>query len=967
MLPILKILILDASAADVEKIKQVLINSGIHFEYELVNNKIDFINALTLFKPTLILSENNIPNFNSIQVIEHLKAANILLPYILVTTEINETLLVQIIKLGASGYVLKNNLLRLPIAVKNTIEISKQLEDKIKAKIELEKNETNYREMLQRITDSFAAIDSSLCYTYMNEKCSELMGCNPVEIIGKNIYKEFPEIIGQPFQIALDKAITTQQNINEEFFYEPFNKWLECRIYPNSHGTSIYFTDITERKIEREKLVKSVQRNIAFIAAIPDLIFIINKQGIFTDFHPAKNKTTLTQPENFLRKNIKEILPIELAIETIKNIEIALETGVSPKHRYQLNYPDGVHYFEARYAVVNETEVLIIVREITGEIEADNKLLKINEALEAAEELAKLGSWSFNLNTQERIWSKQMFRLFNLEPAATAISNEAFINYTHPNDRDLIFENIALLAKGILPPKTIYLTNPQVMPLKYFEPTFKIVTDENGNPYKFTGTLNDITEQIITENLLKENEAKYRTLIEQASDAILLVDDSLKYIEVNNAACKLFGFTKAELLNQTVNDFTVITKQDLPLQFDELKKGKSIMINRVFKHNDGTLIPIEISATMLPNGNFLAIVRDISERNKTEVLLQGENEVMEMIASGKPLKNILNKIAVNFEMLSNKAICSILLLDNDGLHLRHGAGPGLPDAYNNAIDGVTIGSMVGSCGTAAFTKERVIVSDIANDPLWINFRDLALGFNLKACWSTPILNNQNNVLGTFAIYYNEIRTPVPEEIILIDRSAKLVKLALVHFNNELILKDSEERYRTLAEAIPDYIMRYDKEGRHTYMNQAALDISGLKRSDVIGKSHLEAGFDAEQAAFWEEKINNVFKTGISFQEQFAWESAKGKIYLDWRLSPEMDENGNVKSVLGVSRDITVLKIAEENIRKLNEELEQKVKERTAELQTANFELKEIVDLFVGREQKIIELKKELAKVKLSIK
>ena len=81
----------------------------------------------------------------------------------------------------------------------------------------------------------------------------------------------------------------------------------------------------------------------------------------------------------------------------------------------------------------------------------------------------------------------------------------------------------------------------------------------------------------------------------------------------------------------------------------------------------------------------------------------------------------------------------------------------------------------------------------------------------------------------------------------------------------------------------------------------------------------------------------------------------------------MDENGNVKSVLGVSRDITVLKIAEENIRKLNEELEQKVKERTAELQTANFELKEIVDLFVGREQKIIELKKELAKVKLSIK
>ncbi len=137
-------------------------------------------------------------------------------------------------------------------------------------------------------------------------------------------------------------------------------------------------------------------------------------------------------------------------------------------------------------------------------------------------------------------------------------------------------------------------------------------------------------------------------------------------------------------------------------------------------------------------------------------------------------------------------------------------------------------------------------------------------------------------------------------------------------SREEALRQSEEDFRSLAENSQDYIMRYDEECRHLYENPAALQVSGLTEEDIIGKTHLEAGFDEDLSNDWEEKITHVFKTGESIQTIFDWEGSEGKVYLDWRLFPEFDLSGRVKTVLGISRDITKLAKAEEAIR-LNEE------------------------------------------------
>jgi len=158
------------------------------------------------------------------------------------------------------------------------------------------------------------------------------------------------------------------------------------------------------------------------------------------------------------------------------------------------------------------------------------------------------------------------------------------------------------------------------------------------------------------------------------------------------------------------------------------------------------------------------------------------------------------------------------------------------------------------------------------------------------------------------------------------------------------LRESEEKFRTLAESSRDYIMRYDRQCRHTYMNPAALRISGLTEDKIIGKTHRESGFDESMSRFWEEKITGVLETGKPYQTQFAWESVDGRVVLDWMLTPEFSDDGTVRSVLGVARDITQLKKAEEEQLKKNEELTAAYEQISATEEELRQQYEEITDV-----------------------
>ena len=170
--------------------------------------------------------------------------------------------------------------------------------------------------------------------------------------------------------------------------------------------------------------------------------------------------------------------------------------------------------------------------------------------------------------------------------------------------------------------------------------------------------------------------------------------------------------------------------------------------------------------------------KERGDRKRAEALLAGQKRLLEMIAKGDTLSTILDALCRLVEELAPACLSSILLLDSDGNRLRHGAAPSLPKSYTDAIDGASIGPNAGSCGTAAYRNAPVIVADIAEDPLWAEYRHLALPHGLRACWSTPVRASNGRILATFAVYAREPRTPTPEQQDVIEQITDLASIAI---------------------------------------------------------------------------------------------------------------------------------------------------------------------------------------------
>ena len=183
-----------------------------------------------------------------------------------------------------------------------------------------------------------------------------------------------------------------------------------------------------------------------------------------------------------------------------------------------------------------------------------------------------------------------------------------------------------------------------------------------------------------------------------------------------------------------------------------------------------------------------------------KALVEERTKIIDLMAAATSLHEALTAIASMIEKLAPPALCSVLLLEPDGKHLRHGAGPSLPEEYSRAINGLEIGPSVGSCGTAAYRKKPVIVSDIAVDPLWEGPRAFAMSFGLRACWSMPVISDSGTVLGTIAMYYRAPRKPSARDFGLLQPGASLVRLALAHHRKEEELRAAEARSRLAAEA-----------------------------------------------------------------------------------------------------------------------------------------------------------------------
>ena len=221
---------------------------------------------------------------------------------------------------------------------------------------------------------------------------------------------------------------------------------------------------------------------------------------------------------------------------------------------------------------------------------------------------------------------------------------------------------------------------------------------------------------------LRESEQRFRTFVDHATDAFFLQDDGGVILDVNCQACESLGCTREELVGKTPFDFDPdLTPALIEEIGSRLNAQEMVAFESRHRRQNGTLFPVEVRGRAFWEGGrrfLVSLARDVSARKHDEALLEGQKRILERIIQGEPLADVLTFLCRTIEELAQgEMLASVLLLDADGVHLRHGAAPSLPEGYIRAVDGIAIGPSVGSCGTAAYRRAPVYVSDIASDPL----------------------------------------------------------------------------------------------------------------------------------------------------------------------------------------------------------------------------------------------------------
>jgi diguanylate cyclase (GGDEF)-like protein/PAS domain S-box-containing protein len=277
-------------------------------------------------------------------------------------------------------------------------------------------------------------------------------------------------------------------------------------------------------------------------------------------------------------------------------------------------------------------------------------------------------------------------------------------------------------------------------------------------------------------------------MFDRITDAFVSLDAQWRYRFVNAKAAQIFGRRPEDLIGRNI--------------WEEFPEGLDQPFHRVYEQAmaEQRFIAIEsyyppyerwFENRIYPSPDGLTIYfQDITARRRSQRMEAGHQSILKLVAAQRPLPEILERIALLHQSLNPGALCSVLLLDGSGTHVVHGAAPNLDPSFNDAIDGLPIAYDHGSCGAAAWNRERVIAGDIATHPMWDSLRDLALAHGLRACWSTPILGSKGAVLGTFAVYYRECREPSHEELEDIDR---IVPIASIAIESARLLERMHER------------------------------------------------------------------------------------------------------------------------------------------------------------------------------
>jgi PAS domain S-box-containing protein len=578
------------------------------------------------------------------------------------------------------------------------------------------------------------------------------------------------------------------------------NKLLENPETADGLGDSLRL-ELEQCRRELDVCRKRMDQLEGLFAHVVDAIFVAETDGLIIDANPAacallgyaRSELLAMHPWDFVVSASREEI-----LGLIQGVQLGTPVTIQRTYRCKTGEQKLMDLRLTRCDLAGRNLIIVSCRDITEQKHLEDRLRRSEKNLAEGQRLTKTGSWILDFNTGNTDWSVETCRIFGFPDPPPSPHYSEFRARVRPEDRDGVDRGLreSFETGEPRPLKYIFVLPDGVR--KYIETISQPVRDEAGAVVRLMGTVMDVTERVKAGEALRRSEDYLRLAIDTIPGLVWSAKSD-GYIEyLNKRWIEYTGLTLQEASGWGWQ--AAVCPEDLPRLLDYWKSilasGQAGEIEARLRRFDGTYRWFLFRGVPLhdESGNLVkwyGTNTDIEDRKWAEALLAGEKRVLEMIANSSPLPALLDALCRVVEELSSGALCSILLLDSKSNRLWHGAAPGLPASYTEAIDGSAIGPATGPCGRAAYFRETMVVSDVATDPLSGEFRDLALAHGLRACWSTPILSSEGSVLGTFAIYFREPRSPVIQHKRITEQITHLAAVAIERKKSEEALRASE--------------------------------------------------------------------------------------------------------------------------------------------------------------------------------
>ena len=707
----LRILNLEDSLLDTELMQAHLSESGISCELVRVQTRGDFAAALEEGGFDLILADHALPNFDGRSALEMARKIRPEVPFILVSGIVGEEVAIEILKRGATDYVLKHRMERLVPAVRRAMREAEERSERERAEEALRRSEQQFRTLVEQIpaatyTQKMAEPQSSRTNPtlYASPQIEAQSGYPPQAFV------EDPELWISLLHPADRERVLAEDRRTDETG-EPFRieyrmitrdgrvLWIrdEAVLVRDEEGRPRFWQgvmfDITEGKQTEEALRESEERFRALVQYGSDIVTILEADGTIRYQSPSIERVLGYRPEDLTGENAFDNIHPE-DIEPALNTFAEVLSGAAVRAEFRFRHADSSwRYIEGiGNNLLDDPSVRGIVvtsRDVTERKQAEEALRRSEAGLAEAQRMAHLGSWEWDLSAGEVLWSDEVFRIYGFELGECIPSAEKVIELVHPEDRELLREKIeGALRRG----------EPYDFEHRIVQPggqervvhwQAEVVFDEEGKPLRMVGTVHDITDRKRTEEALKQSEELYRNVIEQAAENIVIVDvQSKRILEANAAVQRSLGYAPEEFKQLTIYDIVAHDRESVDLNIERIvEQGRYFIGERRYRCKDGALVDVEVNASTVAYGGREAlciVAHDLTERKRAEHNLRQSLSVLlslreagQILGSTLSSDEIVSRLLEIMRGVSRLTAAVISVPNEDGeLHIWHSAGLG---------------------------------------------------------------------------------------------------------------------------------------------------------------------------------------------------------------------------------------------------------------------------------------------------